>query len=121
MILEKIGIPDTVFTKAGQLTDSEYSLVKQHTIVGKKFAGRFDPYSPHASLVAGYHHEWIDGSGYSAGLRGEEIPFDARIINIADAYDAMNTDRSYRNRLSKEEIRQELEKGTGASSLILNW
>ena len=108
----KIGIPDTVFTKAGQLTDSEYSLVKQHTIVGKNLLEDLTRI-PHASLVAGYHHEWIDGSGYSAGLRGEEIPFDARIINIADAYDAMNTDRSYRNRLSKEEIRQELEKGRG--------
>lgn len=109
----KIGIPDTVFTKAGRLTDSEYKLVQQHTIVGKNLLEDLTRI-PHAALVAGYHHEWLDGSGYSTGLRGEEIPFDARIVNIADAYDAMNTDRSYRDRLSKDEIRQELEKGRGS-------
>ena len=107
-----IGIPDTVFSKAGKLTESEYSLVKQHTVVGQKLLQDITMI-PAASQVAGYHHERVDGTGYHEGLKGEEIPLYARIINIADAYDAMSTERAYRGRLSPEEIRRELESGRG--------
>ena len=65
---------------------------------------------PLASFVAGYHHERVNGTGYHKGLRGDEIPLTVKIVNIADAYDAMSTDRSYREKLSKEEIRRELER-----------
>lgn len=106
----KIGIPDTVFAKAGQLTDSEYSLVKQHTIAGEHLLKDLT-FIPHVAEAAGYHHERPDGRGYFRGLTGQDIPMVAKIINISDAVDAMNTDRSYRCRLSKEAIREELERG----------
>lgn len=106
----KIGIPDTVFAKAGQLTDSEYSLVKQHTIAGEHLLKGITSI-PHVADAAGYHHERPDGQGYFRGLKGQDIPMVARIVTIADAFDAMNTDRSYRSRLTPDEIRAELEKG----------
>lgn len=105
----KIGIPDTLLMKKGRLTDSEYSVVQQHTVIGEELLRDFTV-MPLASFVAGYHHERVNGTGYHKGLRGDEIPLTVKIVNIADAYDAMSTNRSYREKLSKEEIRRELER-----------
>lgn len=105
-LLHELGesdIPDTVLTKAGQLTDSEYSPVKQPTLAGKEPPEAFTGV-PHASVAAGYP---------PAGPREAEMPLDEQIITIADAYDTMNTHSSYRSRFSREQIRQELEKGRG--------
>ncbi|MBO4452982.1 MAG: HD-GYP domain-containing protein [Clostridia bacterium] len=108
----KIGIPDSVLNKPGKLTPEEFSVIKSHTTIGggilaesSKLAG--------ASETARYHHERYDGKGYPEGLAGEKIPVHARVVSIADAYDAMHSDRIYRSGLPDEKIRSELVNGRG--------
>ena len=108
----KIGVRDSVLNKPGRLTDEEYEEIKQHTIIGGAILSEMS-LIPHLSDGALYHHEWYNGGGYPKGLKGEEIPLVARIIGIADAYDAMNSKRVYRNALSHEEILDQLKKGAG--------
>ncbi len=108
----KIGVPDNVLNKPGKLTDAEYELMKKHTTIGGeilKDTGMFDG----IALGALYHHERYDGKGYPKGLEGEEIPLIARIICVADAYDAMTSTRVYRKRLSDEDAMAEIEKCKG--------
>ena len=108
----KIGIPDSVLNKNGKLTDIEFNVIRSHTTIGadilKSITGL-----PGAKLVARNHHERYDGTGYPDGLAGEDIPITARIVGLADAYDAMNSDRVYRPALKSEVIRMELIKGRG--------
>ncbi len=110
--LGKIGVPDKVLNKNGRLTDEEFDLMKQHTIIGYDMLKNID-YIPGLRDGVRSHHERWDGGGYPDGLKGEKIPLYARILCIADSYDAMTTDRVYRKKLSKETVLEELEKNKG--------
>jgi HD superfamily phosphohydrolase YqeK len=97
----KIGIPDAVLQKAGRLTEEEFQIIKAHPQIGKRMlkrVGGFEPYLP----VVEYHHENHDGSGYPYGMRGKDIPLCARIVHVADAYDAMTSHRTYRKAMPHE-------------------
>jgi len=108
----KIGIEDNILKKAGFLEDNEYEIMKTHTTIGAEILGGLS-FVEGAVEGALYHHEKYDGTGYPFGLRGESIPIFARIICLADAFDAMNSDRAYRKRCSEEYILNELRKGRG--------
>ncbi|MBQ7542528.1 MAG: HD domain-containing protein [Clostridia bacterium] len=108
----KIGIPDHIINKDGVLTPQEYEIIKSHTTIGSQILSEIKD-SPYLSVAAKYHHERYDGSGYPEGLAGEEIPELARIISVADAYDAMTSNRSYRKQLSQEEVHDELVRCAG--------
>ena len=108
----KIGIPDAIINKPARLTDEEYSVIKQHPIMGAEILKNITEF-PRLATGARWHHERYDGKGYPDGLSGEDVPMEARIIAIADAYDAMSSRRSYRNLLLQEQIRAEMEKGKG--------
>lgn len=108
----KIGVPDRILNKPGKLTDIEYELIKTHTMIGHDILENL-PDIVHAREVARSHHERYDGKGYPDGLKGEEIPEAARLVCIADAYDAMSSKRVYRAELSKDRIRMELVNGRG--------
>lgn len=108
----KIGIPDAIINKNGRLTDEEYETIKSHPIVGRDILSKIKV-SPKLVIGASYHHERWDGKGYPFGLKGEKIPEIARIIAVADTYDAMSSKRSYRDVLPKEVIRAEFVKGSG--------
>ena len=108
----KIGVPDQIINKPDKLTDEEYAIVKRHPVIG---ADILKNVSEIPGIVEGarWHHERYDGSGYPDGLRGEEIPEGARIICVADAYDAMTSKRSYRGILPKETVKEQLKQGIG--------
>lgn len=108
----KIGIPEEIINKTTKLTDEEYNIIKTHPLIG---AGILENISeiPDIATGAKWHHERYDGKGYPDGLKGEEIPEIARIIGVADAYDAMASNRSYRKALPQEAVRSEIEKGKG--------
>lgn len=108
----KIGVPDAILNKPSKLTDVEFGLIKSHTVIGSDILKNMVTV-PGASPVARSHHERYDGKGYPSGISSEEIPLNARIVCIADAYDAMNTDRIYRKALSPDVIRNELVRGRG--------
>lgn len=108
----KIGVPDTILNKPSRLTDMEYEVIKSHVVIGGDILKNITTI-PGAGEVARYHHERFDGRGYPDHLAGEEIPLEARIVGVADAFDAMNSRRVYRKNLSDEIIREELVKGRG--------
>ena len=108
----KIGIPDEIIHKPGKLTSDEYDTIKEHPVIGSRILSVITE-SPYLSIGAHYHHERYDGKGYPDGLAGEEIPEIARIISVADAYDAMTSERSYRKPFQQERVREELVKGIG--------
>ncbi len=108
----KVSVPDSVLNKPDKLTDIEYEVIKSHAAVGGDILSNI-AVLPGLKEAARYHHERYDGKGYPEGLKGEEIPEIARIVCIADAYDAMSSRRVYRNSLSPEKIREELVKGKG--------
>jgi HD-GYP domain-containing protein (c-di-GMP phosphodiesterase class II) len=108
----KIGVPDEVINKPGKLTDEEFALIKQHPVIGSKILGSIKE-NPRLATGARWHHERYDGRGYPDGLAGEAIPEEARIIAVADAYDAMTSRRSYRGVMPQEQVRAEIEKGIG--------
>lgn len=108
----KIGIPNAIINKNGKLTDEEYDIIKTHPVKGYEILSKISV-SPNLPIGAHYHHERYDGKGYPEGLKGEEIPEIARIIAVADTYDAMASRRSYRNSLPIEKIRDEIIKGMG--------
>lgn len=107
----KIAIPDSILKKSTRLTDEEFEIIKKHSLIGGEILKDIKLIK---SVTDGAlnHHERYDGKGYR-GLKGEEIPLVARILSIADAYDAMNSNRSYRNRLSSDRIKEELQKNSG--------
>lgn len=109
----KISVPDRIIRKAGALSDKEWKVMQGHTSVGAEILKDVNMVKM-ADAVALYHHEKYDGTGYPRGIKGDEIPLEARIVNLANAYDVMVTNRIYRNRLSDEQIIEELEKGKGA-------
>ena len=104
----KIGVAESVLNKAGKLTNEEYSLMKRHAEIGYELMGSMG--SEIEGILDGirYHHERFDGNGYPDGLSGKDIPLVARILCLADSYDAMTSNRVYRKRLSKEEVKNEL-------------
>ena len=108
----KIGIRKSIINKNGRLTDEEYEHIKTHPVLGDQILSNIKQ-APFLRIAARYHHERYDGKGYPDGLAGEQIPELARIIAVADAYDAMTSARSYRDPLPKEIVRQELQKGIG--------
>ena len=103
----KIGIPDAILNKPTRLTEEEYERVKAHTVIGADILKNITIID-HVAEIARYHHERYDGHGYPDGLIGEDIPIHARIVAIADSYDAMNSRRIYRNSLPQEQIREEI-------------
>lgn len=108
----KIGIPDSILLKPGRLSEEEYSQIMNHPILSHKIIEPVEfPFD--VKPLVRHHHERIDGSGYPDGLKGEEIPIGARIIGIADAFEAMTSDRPYRTALSVEEAAEELKRCAG--------
>lgn len=108
----KIGIPDAILNKPAKLTDEEYEIMKTHVIRGGEILKDFTMID-NVSVGALYHHEKYDGTGYCHGLKGEEIPLDARIIGIADAFDAMTANRVYRKQLDINMVINELKRCSG--------
>ena len=108
----KIGVPDAIINKPAKLTDEEYAIIKQHPSMGAEILKNITEF-PKLGTGARWHHERYDGKGYPDGISSEEIPMEARIIAIADAYDAMSSRRSYRDVLPQDQVRGEVEKGKG--------
>jgi putative two-component system response regulator len=108
----KIGIPDAIINKTSSLTQEEKEIIKTHPTIGSDILKDMTEI-PYASIGAHWHHERYDGLGYPDGLKGREIPEYARIIGVADAYDAMASKRSYRDVMPQQEVRAEIEKGKG--------
>lgn len=108
----KIGVPDAVINKPDKLNDDEFAMIKNHPVLGAKILQNIRE-NPRLMIGAKYHHEKYGGGGYPDSLKGDEIPEEARIIAVADAYDAMSSRRSYRDSLPQEVVRCEIEKGKG--------
>ena len=108
----KIGVPDAVINKPAKLTDEEFALIKNHPVMGARILKNIRE-MPALAIGARWHHERFSGGGYPDGLSGSDIPEEARIIAVADAYDAMSSRRSYRDVLPQEVVRGEIEKGKG--------
>lgn len=108
----KIGIKDDLINKPGSLTDEEFFSIKRHSTIGYDILRDMSEIT-NIEKGARWHHERYDGKGYPDGLKGEEIPEYARIICVADAYDAMTSKRSYRDSMPQAKVREEIEKGRG--------
>ena len=106
----KIGVPRNIINKEGRLTDEEFAEIKKHPVMGNQILSSIGE-SPYLSIGAHYHHERYDGRGYPEGLKGTDIPDIARIIAVADAYDAMTSKRSYRDPIPQQKVREEIVKG----------
>ncbi len=109
----KIGVPDAVINKTGRLADEEFEMIKRHPAIGSRILEKIEE-MPKLSIGARWHHERYDGTGYPDGLAGDSILEEARIIAVADAYDAMTSNRSYRYILPKEKVQNEIRKGKGS-------
>jgi diguanylate cyclase (GGDEF)-like protein/putative nucleotidyltransferase with HDIG domain len=107
----KIGVPDSILSKPGSLNDEELQIMKTHPVTGAELLSLWG--LPGPAVIVRQHHERIDGAGYPAGLRGEEIMVEARIIHAADAYVAMTRDRPYRKALSVSQAQTELRRHRG--------
>ncbi|HET7771784.1 MAG TPA: diguanylate cyclase [Chloroflexota bacterium] len=119
----KIAVPDAVLRKSGKLSEDEFSLMRSHPVTGAEILEKV-PSLRRAVPAIRHHHERWDGTGYPAGLKGEEIPEMARIISIADAYDAMTSDRVYRAALLPEDVARIFRGGSGVqwdARLVERW
>ncbi|MFH1453056.1 MAG: HD-GYP domain-containing protein [Armatimonadota bacterium] len=110
--LGKIGIPHEILLKPSELTDEEFQKIKKHTIIGSKIVGRIKSFQNNLDVIK-FHHERWDGEGYPLGLEGEKIPLSARILAVADAFDAMTSQRPYRDKMSPEEAKEEILANSG--------
>lgn len=112
----KIGVPDSVLFKEGNLTEEEFDQIKSHPVLGENILRQIEPVEKMAPYLSGVrsHHERYDGNGYPDGLAGLAIPLDGRIIAVADAYDAMTSDRPYRKGMDHERALAILEEGRGS-------
>lgn len=108
----KVGIGDAVLFKPGKLTDEEFSIIKQHPVIGAKILMQSN-YTHELVQIVLHHHERYDGRGYPGKLAGEEIPIGSRILAIADSIDAMTSKRVYRDSMSLEYCRKEIERNLG--------
>jgi len=108
----KIGVPESIINKEGKLTNEEYNAIKQHPAMGADILDDIPEY-PYLSIGAHYHHERFDGRGYPDKLVGNDIPDIARIIAVADAYDAMTSNRSYRSAIPQQQVREEFVECSG--------
>ncbi len=108
----KIGVPDEILKKPLPLEEEEYNILKKHSTTGAEILRKIKSFA-NLRIGALYHHERYDGKGYPEGLMGEQIPIEARIIAIADTYDAMTTNRAYRDRLPDEVVLAEFKKCKG--------
>lgn len=108
----KVRVPDRILNKQDGLTDREYEQMKTHAEAGENIVGQVG-HLQRAATIIGQHHEKFDGSGYPRGLSGDEITLEARILSVVDAYDAMRSDRPYRDALPKEEAIRELKENKG--------
>ena len=109
----KIGIKDTILNKEDKLTPDEFDEIMSHPVVGANIISKIDIFKEVTPIVR-YHHEKYDGSGYPEGLKGAEIPIEACILSIADSFDAITSDRPYRDGLEREIAFVEIEKSIGS-------
>jgi len=109
----KVVVPDSVATKAGPLDEVEWRLVRWHTQVGERMVLQAHPSAGEVAAIVRYSHERWDGFGYPDGLAGEAIPLGARIIFACDAFDALTSERAYRERLSAADALRELRRCSG--------
>jgi putative nucleotidyltransferase with HDIG domain len=109
----KIGIRDEILLKPGRLTADEFEKIKEHPIIGANMLTQLGLWERERQIIR-CHHERYDGTGYPSGLGQEEIPFLARILSVADAYDAMASDRAYRQRMAEDIILEIIRKGAGS-------
>jgi putative two-component system response regulator len=117
----KVAVPEHILLKPGPLTEDEWKIMKQHPVVGERICRPLKTFR-HVLPIIRHHHEKLDGSGYPDGLRGDEIPITARVLQTVDIYDALTTDRPYRKALPPQEaisrIRKEVESGWWDGSLV---
>jgi HD-GYP domain-containing protein (c-di-GMP phosphodiesterase class II) len=115
----KINIPDNILNKPGRLTEEEFAIMKTHTTAGKQIIEKAintmegDNYLKEAKNMAAYHHERWDGKGYPEGLHGEVIPLSARVMAVADVFDALASPRIYKPAFPLEEAIRIIEEGSG--------
>jgi putative nucleotidyltransferase with HDIG domain len=116
----KIGIPEAVLRKAGPLGPDEWALMRRHPVIGAQIVAPFEFFTAGAVIIR-HHHERVDGSGYPDRLTGEAIPVGARIVAVADVYDALTSDRPYRPAMSAGEARAHLhaQAGQGLDAAIV--
>jgi putative nucleotidyltransferase with HDIG domain len=108
----KIGIPESVLRKAGPLTSDEWAFMRRHPVIGAQIVAPFEFFTAGAVMIR-HHHERVDGSGYPDGLAGDAIPVGARIVAVADVYDALTSDRPYRRAMSPDEALAHLKAQAG--------
>jgi HD-GYP domain-containing protein (c-di-GMP phosphodiesterase class II) len=108
----KVAIPDAILAKPGPLDDAEWEFIRRHTVIGQRIVAAAPALSGVGEIIRASHERW-DGDGYPDGLEGDEIPLGARVIAVCDAYDAMTTDRPYRNALAHEDAVAELRRCAG--------
>ena len=108
----KIGVPDLILQKPGRLTAEEYEMIKRHPVLGAEMLTPVEELAPAAPLVR-HHHERFDGRGYPDGLHGEDIPLEARVVCVADAFDSMIRGRPYGYEISREAAIEEIERNSG--------
>src|SRR5690606_32648461 len=112
--LGKLVIPRSVINATGKLGYGDIAVMRSHARIGANMlTGAEGRLVCLAREVAASHHEWWDGGGYPRGLKGEEIPLEVRVVSVADAYDAMTNQRTYREALTRGEARKELDRGAG--------
>jgi len=109
----KIGIPDHILNKPGALTEDEYENMKRHSFMGREILGQVGAMSDVTEIIY-HHHERMDGLGYPDGLAGDAVPFMARIICLADSYEAMTSNRAYRQSLPLDKVLYTLDRGAGS-------
>lgn len=109
----KIGIPDRILQKPEKLTEAEYEMMKNHTVIGARILKGESEYLAMARLIALTHHEWYDGTGYPRSLSGENIPLPGRITAVADVFDALVSKRVYKDGIPAEQARAAMEKEVG--------
>ena len=108
----KIGVPEAVLRKPGPLEESEWVLMRRHPVIGAQIVAPFESLAGVSSVIR-HHHERHDGSGYPDGLVGDAVPLGARIVAVADIFDALTSDRPYRAALPREAALEHLASGAG--------
>jgi HD-GYP domain-containing protein (c-di-GMP phosphodiesterase class II) len=109
----KIGVPDGLLQKAGTLSPEERCRILDHTVIGERILAPLMGDRPAVLAAVRWHHEWMDGNGYPDGLKGNAIPLIPRILAVADAFDAMTSERPYRPPLPRNVVLEELQRGVG--------